>query len=290
MTRMLNNKQIASRLREAAGLLERQDANVFRVNAYRKAASTLDSLSEDIGAVFKTDGVDGLTALPGIGPMIGGAIAEMLRTGDWAQLERLRGAANPVRLLSKVPGIGAVLGQNIVDELHIETLEDLETAAHDGRLARLHAFGPRRVAMIRSSLAEILGRWRSRPGLVEPSVEILLDVDREYRRKAETRELPRIAPKRFNPTKDHWLPILHTERGAWRFTVLFSNTELAHRLGRTDDWVVIYFHTDSQPEGQRTVVTENRGRLKDRRVVRGRERECLNFYLPEQLCLPLEAA
>ncbi len=59
---------------------------------------------------------------------------------------------------------------------------------------------------------------------------------------------------------------------------LFSNTARAHELGRTSDWVVIYFHMDTQPEGQRTVVTEKQGDLVDRRVVRGRESECRAFY------------
>lgn len=83
-----------------------------------------------------------------------------------------------------------------------------------------------------------------------------------------------IAPRRFNPTHRAWLPILHGHRDGWHFTAMFSNTELAHRLGRTDDWVVLYFHDDHGPEGQATVVTERRGRYRGLRVVRGREREC----------------
>jgi putative hydrolase len=100
---------------------------------------------------------------------------------------------------------------------------------------------------------------------------LLLDVDREYREKAD--RLPRIAPRRFNPTGERWLPVLHTERGDWHFTALYSNTALAHRLGRTRDWVVVYFHADHEPEGQRTVVTETRGPFIGRRVVRGGEAE-----------------
>lgn len=95
------------------------------------------------------------------------------------------------------------------------------------------------------------------------------------REKADQGVLPKIAPRRFNAPGQAWLPILHTERGDWRFTALFSNTALAHELGRVGDWVVIYFHQDSGPEGQRTVVTETGGSLLGRRVVRGREAECL---------------
>ena len=68
--------------------------------------------------------------------------------------------------------------------------------------------------------------------------------------------------------------MLHTRRGDWQFTVLFSNTQKAHELGKTNDWVVIYFQAGAGPVGQCTVVTETHGFLKGRRVVRGREREC----------------
>ena len=71
---------------------------------------------------------------------------------------------------------------------------------------------------------------------------------------------------------------MHAERGPWQFTALFSNTARAHDLGRTREWVVIYFHTDSEPEGQRTIVTESRGNLVAKRVVRGREAECAGYY------------
>jgi hypothetical protein len=55
---------------------------------------------------------------------------------------------------------------------------------------------------------------------------------------------------------------------------LFSNTARAHDLAKTADWVVLYFHSDHGPEGQRTVVTETSGPLQGHRVVRGREAEC----------------
>ncbi|NIW87025.1 MAG: DNA-binding protein, partial [Gammaproteobacteria bacterium] len=83
-----------------------------------------------------------------------------------------------------------------------------------------------------------------------------------------------IAPLRFNPTNEAWLPILHTTRDHWHFTVLFSNTARAHELDRTRDWVVIYYYDDHHQEGQHTVVTETRGPLAGKRVVRGRESEC----------------
>jgi hypothetical protein len=272
----LPNQQIAERLREAAELLEQQRANPFRVAAYRRAAETVAGLEEDVAALLGREGIEGLDALPGIGPVLAQAITQMVRTGRWAQLERLRGAVAPEQLFQLIPGVGPELARRLHEHLDVDTLEALELAAHDGRLEEVPGIGPRRAAMLRASLAGMLARTRpARPmRTIEPGVDLLLDVDREYREEAERDALPKTAPKRFNPKGDAWLPILHTERGDWHFTALFSNTARAHELGRSRDWVVIYFHQDSGPEGQRTVVTETRGPAVGSRVVRGREAEC----------------
>ena len=108
---------------------------------------------------------------------------------------------------------------------------------------------------------------------------LLLSVDREYRDRAAAGTLRRIAPRRFNPTGEAWLPVLHTSRGGWLCTALFSNSGRAHQLGRTDDWVVLRVERGGE-ELQYTVVTETRGELAGRRVVRGREAECRSLYRP----------
>ena len=80
-------------------------------------------------------------------------------------------------------------------------------------------------------------------------------------------------PRRFNPERRAWLPVLHTERDGWSCTALYSNTARAHELGTTRDWVIVYYERDGD-EDQCTVVTERHGPLAGRRVVRGREAEC----------------
>jgi hypothetical protein len=268
------NEAITARLREAAQLLERQKANPFRVRAFRRAADTIASLPEDVGALVARGGPEALRVLPGVGPGIAAAIHEILATGRWGLLERLQGTLDPEQLLRSVPGVGRVLASRIHDVLQVDSLEALESAAHDGHLASVPGMGARRVAMIRATLAGMLGRRRPATPAAEPPVAVLLDVDEEYRGKAKTGRLARIAPHRFNPSAKRWLPILHTERGPWHFTALFSNTARAHELGRTRDWVVVYFRADHAIEGQRTIVTETQGPRAGRRVVRGRESEC----------------
>jgi hypothetical protein len=48
-------------------------------------------------------------------------------------------------------------------------------------------------------------------------------------------------------------------------------------MERAGDWVVIHFDRDGT-ESQSTVVTERSGPLKGKRVVRGRENDCLDYY------------
>ena len=279
------NRSIASRLDEVARLLEEQGANAFRVAAYRNGADTLRRLDRPIGEIFAAAGLEGLEALPSIGPRLARAIRDLLLTGRLPMLERLRGESDPVALLGTVPGIGTVLAERLWHELGIESLEGLEAAAYDGRLRDVAGIGDKRLAGIRDSLATRLGRVRKGPppvGTGEPPVAELLDVDREYRRGARTGTLRRIAPRRFNPRHQAWLPILHTRRGEHEYTALFSNTARAHQLDRTHDWVVVYCDgsagNGSAAERQYTVVTAHGGPLAGRRVVRGREPECARAY------------
>lgn len=278
------NARVAARLRQAADILATQSADPFRVAAYRRAARSVLALADDLALVAERGGRIALEAIPGVGISIAGAIAEMLTTGRWRFLEHLRGAADPEKLFCAVPGIGPTLAHRIAEALDIDTLEGLEAAAYDGRLESIPGLGPRRTAMVRTALTEVLGRVRCRPATLrcrpatlrdEPPVELLLDVDREYRRRAARGNLVKIAPKRFNPSGAAWLPVLHTVRDGWHCTAMYSNTGRAHQLGRIADWVIIYFHKDGWPEGQRTVVTEQRGERAGRRTVRGREAECL---------------
>ena len=277
--RCLGNDDIAGRLDEVADLLAVQRANSFRIGAYRKAAETLRSLPEPVSRIHAGGGLDALEALPGIGSSIARSIAGLLAWGRLPMLERLRGQSEGTVLLRTVPGIGAALAARLHDELGIESLEELEIAAHDGRLAGLEGFGPKRLAAVRDTLAHRLARIRGSlpvPG-PEPPVAEILDVDREYRAGAAAGRLPRIAPRRFNPDHRAWLPILHATRGARHYTALFSNTPRAHQLGRTGDWVVLYVDGGG-PERQYTVVTAGIGPLEGLRVVRGREPACLAHY------------
>jgi putative hydrolase len=195
-------------------------------------------------------------------------------------LHRLRGAADASTVLRTVPGIGATFARRLHEDLGIDTLAGLEAAAYDGRLETIAGFGAKRLAGVRDSLAHRLGRVKPAAAGHAARVPVaeLLDVDREYRERAAAGRLPTIAPRRFNPAGQAWLPVLHSRRGPRAYTALFSNTARAHEAGKTRDWVVLYHGDDGGGERQHTVITATRGPLLGRRVVAGREAECEALY------------
>jgi len=274
------NSQIAARLEEVADVLEQQAANPYRVSAYRQAARTVRDCDQPMDRLVQERGISGLLELPGIGERLARSIYQLATTGHLPMLDRLRGESDPTALFASILGIGRRTAQRIHQQLGIHTLEELEMAAHDGRLERL-GIGTKRLAGIRDTLAGRLGyigRRRAPATMPLPDIEEVLDVDRQYREEAARGTLPRVAPRRFNPHHEPWLSILHTRRGDHDYTALYSNTARAHELDRTHDWVVLYYDGHAVPERQCTVVTARRGPMRGRRIVRGRETECLLYY------------
>lgn len=280
MTAATENDAIATRLEEAAELLEEQGANIYRVRAYEHAAATVRALGNPVSELVAAGGAAALTELPGLGEHLSRSVYQLVTTGRLPILDRLRGDTDPVEVIASVPGIGERTARRIHYTLDINTLEELEIAAHDGRLAHAMGFGAKRLAGIRDSLAGRPSRVRRTESDAHrdvPSVAEILDVDAQYRREARQGTLKRIVPRRFNPEGKAWLPVLHTQRADRHYTALFSNTARAHEAHRTDDWVVLYFD-GSSAERQCTVITATRGALTGERIVRGREDECLVHY------------
>jgi hypothetical protein len=278
------NQEIAACLHELADLLEAQGANQFRVRAYRIAADNLRNLSVPVHKILEAEGLPGLLQLPGIGHSLARSLDKLCRTGRLPLLQRLRGEAGPEHFFMTLPGIGPELASRIHEQLGVESLPELEAAAHDGRLGHVPGMGRKRIQAIQEVLR---GRFRrptaiqAVPSADEPPLKEILDVDREYSEKAAAGQLRQIAPRRFNPAGEAWLPLLHTQRGDRHYTALYSNTARAHQLDMTHDWVVIY-RDDHEGHGQWTVITAQFGPLKGQRIIRGREKEFATGTAPEQ--------
>ncbi len=278
----MKNQDIADNLREIAELLEQQGANRFRSNAYSRAADTVERFPQPLSELIEQQGFTGLIELPTIGEGIARSILEYVATGRMSRLESLKAGHDPIELFEQIPGIGPRLAHRLIEVLHIDTLEALEIAAHNGRLQQVPGFSRKKIEMVQAWLAHVWGFRRpvsrNREAIAEPSVGLLLQIDFLYRKKARADELPKIAPKRFNPSGEVWLPIMHATKKGWHFTALFSNTPRAHQLDKTGDWVIVFYYDDRHHEGQHTIVTETKGALLGKRVVRGRESECRDYY------------
>jgi putative hydrolase len=281
------NNGVAQNLRKIAALLKEQQANYFRCQAYLHAAQTIEHLPQDLRVLFEEQGIQGLIHLPTIGTGIAHLIYEHISTGRMSKLENLQGSSDPISLYQVIPTVGIELAQRIHDKLHVDTLEELESAVHTGQLNQIEGLGKKRQQAITDWLSnnfnernKNLSSYTTRFGekKMGPSVSLLLKVDDQYRTKALAKKLPLIAPKRFNLEHKSWLPILHTTQENWHFTAIYSNTERAHKLDKIFDWVVIFFYDNQHQEGHHTVVTETHGNNTGKRVVRGREYECRVFY------------
>ena len=274
------NLFIARRFREAADLIERLgDDNPFRTAAYRRGARVVERLTRDVGEIYRQEGEPGLKKLRAIGASLATTIVELLDTGRWEMLEGLRDRGTPYRTFEGIPGIGPDLAKRLYETLEVESLEALQVAAEQGKLERVPGIGPQRSRALRLMLVGLLMNppMRDDGGKIAPAIDLLLAIDVIYRSRAGHGELPKVAPRRFNPKGESWLPIMNLTRGGYRFLVRYSNTARAHSLQTTLDWVVIDYVND-EGKGQCTVVTETRGGLQGHRVVRGREPDCHDYY------------
>jgi len=143
----VQNAEIARIFEELADLLEIEDANPFRVRAYRNAAQFVRghgrSFAELVG-----EGAD-LSALPGIGADLAGKIRTIVRSGKLPLLGQLRRRV-PASLLemTRIEGLGPKRARVLHEALGVRSLEDLARAARSGRIREIHGFGPKTEKLI----------------------------------------------------------------------------------------------------------------------------------------------
>ena len=136
-----SNLQIAAAFDEIADILEFQNANPFRVRAYRKAARVVGDLTEPLAAVAD-DPNRNLTEIEGIGDDLAGKIAAMLADGTMPQLAELQAQVpKGVLALMRVPGLGPKKAAVLHKELGIHSLDELKAACLEQRVRTVKGFG-----------------------------------------------------------------------------------------------------------------------------------------------------
>jgi DNA polymerase (family X) len=137
----LDKKAVAQVLEQIAAFLELKSENPFRIRAFRTAARAISGFPGELRQSL-ADG--SLAAAKGIGPATLQIVSDLVDTGRASMLEDLRQQIPPglVEML-EISGLGVAKIRQIHEVLGIDSLPDLEAAAHDGRLAKLPRFGPR---------------------------------------------------------------------------------------------------------------------------------------------------
>ncbi|TAK41535.1 MAG: DNA polymerase/3'-5' exonuclease PolX [Betaproteobacteria bacterium] len=155
----VHNADIAAALDQIADLLELQNANPFRVRAYRNAARIAGGLRFDIAARLAR-GLE-LPKIPGIGADLAGKIRELAARGSCELLDRLKaGAPAGITDLLRLPGLGPKRVRALHQELGIGSLAALQRAARDGRLRALPGFGEKTEQRLLAAVSAHLSKAR----------------------------------------------------------------------------------------------------------------------------------
>ncbi len=136
------NLDIARIFDEIADILELKGENPFRIRAYRRAARTIETLTQDLKVIAERGGVDELKKIPGIGEGIAKKIVEIAKTGDCEKhRELMREVSAGLLELLAIPRVGPKTIAKVHRELGINSVEDLEAAAKAHKLAELPGLG-----------------------------------------------------------------------------------------------------------------------------------------------------
>ena len=154
---LITNRQIAEALSSIAELLEYQNANPYRVQAYRNAARGILELHEPAAEIIRHGKS---LPVPGLGRRLQFRIAELVHTGTMTFYNDLFMQSLPpaVRRLMAVEHVGPRSAIRLYEELSIQTPEQLWWAAHQQRIRKLRGFGVRSEARLKMATERFLGK------------------------------------------------------------------------------------------------------------------------------------
>ncbi|MBB3060909.1 DNA polymerase/3'-5' exonuclease PolX [Microbulbifer rhizosphaerae] len=194
----MHNSEIADSFERLADLLEIESANPFRVRAYRNAARTVRGYPRGMSDLLE-DGED-LSELPDIGKDLAEKIHVMVETGKLPLLEEVESRTPPaLSELMKIEGLGAIRVKTLYKKLKVKSLDDLKTAAQDGKIREVSGFGEKSEEKIRKHIERYAGgqertKLMDAEDIAKPLVEYLkkaegikdIIIAGSYRRRKET--------------------------------------------------------------------------------------------------------
>ena len=151
---IVTNTEIAEIFDQLANLLEIEDANAFRVRAYRNASQFIGSCSKSIA--YEVDQGKDLTELPGIGKDLAQKIQTIVDTGELPALNEIKQKTpEGLLLLLKIEGLGPKRVKRLYKELNITNLKELNRALRSGRIKELKGFGAKMIESIQSGIENL---------------------------------------------------------------------------------------------------------------------------------------
>lgn len=180
----MKNREIAAIFSEMAEILEIRGDNPFKIRAYRKAALNLESLSRPVEELSDAE----LQEIPGIGEDLAAKIIEYCTTGAIHAHDKLKSEVpEGVLALLAVPGLGPRTAKLLQEKLHISSLEELEEAAREHKLAGLPGIQKKTEENILKGIATVKGGQERRPlGHVLPLAQ---DIVRELKKRAKVERI-----------------------------------------------------------------------------------------------------
>lgn len=175
----MTKDQVAEILVEIGVLLELKGENPFKTRAYSNAARTLESLAEPLEKLVQEQR---LGEIKGIGEALQEKITELVTTGRLDYYEKLKASLpEGLLLLLRIPGLGPKKVKALHEKLGIETMEQLEAACKEGKVAQLAGFGEKTQANICEGI-NFRRQYAERHLLVDAIVlaEPILDALREH--------------------------------------------------------------------------------------------------------------
>lgn len=196
----MENVEIANLLNKYADLLEIQGADLFRIQAYRNAARTIESLSQPVSQLVQEGKDLKKLKLPGIGKSMSGHLEEIVKTGSLGALNELRKELpGSLDELLEVEGLGPKRTKLLYDKLGVDSIKKLERALESDKITGLRGFGEKSVEKIRRAIQNLTTRPKrfkllDADQLVHPLIEYLredsnieqIEVAGSYRRRMET--------------------------------------------------------------------------------------------------------
>ncbi len=157
------NLDMARIFDEIADIFEVKGENPFKIRAYRRAARTIETLTQDLKVIAERGGINELKKIPGVGDAIAKKILEIAETGDCKKHIELKQEV-PTGLLEllAIPRIGPKTAAKVHDELGICSIADLEEAAKSHNLEKLPGLG----AKVEENILKGIAQYRSYKGRV----------------------------------------------------------------------------------------------------------------------------